>query len=127
VNDALFALDAVVAVTAIGGGIALVVGMEQLRFPIALLSGTVFSTHLIPGLILAVVVGGSAAAAAALMFISPGVGAAASIGAGMVLIGWIIGEVVLLPRAARSWLEVFYGVAGVAMAALGGVLLVGSP
>jgi hypothetical protein len=63
----LVVVDAAVGLTAIGGGIALAAGLEGERYPVEWLTGTPFSSYLIPGLILsvAVAVAGSAAAAAA--------------------------------------------------------------
>lgn len=39
--------------------------------------------------------------------------------AGLALVGWIAGEVLILPRAARSWWEAVYFGAGIVVAALG--------
>ena len=70
----LVVVDAVVGLTAIGGGIALAAGLEGERYPVEWLTGTPFSSYLIPGLILSVAVGGSAAAAAVLIVTTPEVG-----------------------------------------------------
>jgi hypothetical protein len=51
VRVALVTLDVFVAVSAIGGGIAVATGVD--RFPAAWLSGTPFRSYLFPGLILA--------------------------------------------------------------------------
>jgi membrane protein DedA with SNARE-associated domain len=51
---------------------------------------------------------------------SPRAGAAASIVAGVVLVGWIAGEVLILSAPeARSWTEVVYAAVGLAMLILG--------
>jgi hypothetical protein len=118
VRVVLIILDAIVAVTAIGGGIALAGGLEGERYPAGWLKGTPFSNYLIPGLILAVVVGGSAAAAATLTFTAPGVGAWVSVLAGFLLTGQIAGEIRLL-RQHITGLEAAYFAAGLAMVALG--------
>ncbi len=118
VRVVLIMLDAVVAVTAVGGGIALAAGLEGERYPAQWLKGTPFSSYLIPGLILAVVVGGSAAAAAALTFTAPAVGAWVSVLAGAILMGQIAGEIQLLKQPITG-LEVAYFAVGLAMAALG--------
>jgi hypothetical protein len=55
VRVVLIIVDAVVAVTAVGGGIVLAAGLEGGRFPARWLKGTPFSSYLVPGLILAVV------------------------------------------------------------------------
>ncbi len=118
VQVVLIILDAVVAVTAVGGGIALAAGLKGERYPAGLLKGTPFTNYLVPGLILAVVLGGSAAAAAALTFTAPGVGAWVSVLAGVILMGQIAGEIRLLKQPI-SGLEVAYFAVGLAMAALG--------
>ena len=53
IRIALFIVDVFVALTAVGGGIARVAGLENERFPIEMLSGTLFGSYTIPGLILA--------------------------------------------------------------------------
>jgi hypothetical protein len=53
-------LTGFIALTAIGGGGALLVGVEQQRFPLDWLRGTPFKDYTIPAILLAVVVGGSA-------------------------------------------------------------------
>lgn len=117
---ALFLIDLFVALTAIGGGIALVAGLEDNRFPLAWLQGTPFTSYVIPGLILAVVVGGSAAVAAVLLLRSPTGGAWASLLAGLLLMGWIAGEVLILHQpVAPQGIEIFYFCVGLAMAVLG--------
>lgn len=120
VHIVLFIIDLFVALTAIGGGIALVAGLEANRFPLAWLRGTPFSSYVIPGLILAVVVGGSAAVASALMRRRPTDGARASLLAGLIMMGWIAGEVLILNQpVAPQGIEIFYFMVGLAMALLG--------
>jgi len=121
---ALIILDAVVGVTAVGGGIVLAGGLEDERFPAGWLKGTPFGSYLVPGLILAVVVGGSAAAAAALTLTIPPVGAWASALAGVILMGQIAGEIRLLKQPITG-IEAAYFAAGLAMVALGLTLGVG--
>jgi hypothetical protein len=48
VREALLVADASVALTALGGGIALATGLEAKRFPVEWQRGTPFSSHLIP-------------------------------------------------------------------------------
>lgn len=113
---ALFVVDVFVALTAIGGGIALATGLEANRFPVDWLRGTPFSSYMIPGLILTVVVGGSAAVAAVATLRSPDAGALASILAGVVMMGWIVGEILILTQ--HSWLEAVYFAIGLMMVVL---------
>jgi hypothetical protein len=113
----LFVASVFVTMTAIGGGITLVIGMD--KFPPGWLIGTPFSSYLIPGLILAAVVGGSAAVAAVATLRRSNAGALASILAGAILLGWLIGERLILPKQAFApqfwWLEAIYVAAGLMM------------
>jgi hypothetical protein len=84
-----------------------------------LLVGTPFHDYLIPGLILALAVGGSATVATSTVLLRSQAGAWASALAGVVLMGWIAGEIVILPPSERSWLEAFYFILGFVMACLG--------
>ena len=120
VHIALFAVDALIALTAIPGGIALVTGLERNRYPLDMLKGTPFSSYVIPGLILTVVVGGSAAVASATTALSLDAGVIASIVAGMIMMGWIVGEILILkqPFSRGTLLEAFYFAAGLAMVVL---------
>ena len=106
-----------VAFTAVGGGITLLVGMD--KFPAEWLIGTPFSSYLIPGVILAGLVGGSAVAAAVITPRIADDGALISILAGAILLGWLAGERVILPKAAFPtqclWLEAVYVAAGLMM------------
>jgi len=113
--------DAFVALTAIGGGIALAADLEGGRFSAAWLADTPFGSYLEPGLILAVVVGGSAAAALVATLRSPVLGARLSVVAGLVLIGWILAEIAILTRDGElvSGTEAVYLVLGLAMIGLG--------
>ena len=108
-----------VALTAALGGITVAAGVD--RFPPDWLTGTVFSSYLIPGLILAVVVGGSASIAAVATLCSREAGALSSMLAGAILLGWLVGERLILPPAAFSpqfwWLEAIYVAAGLMMVA----------
>jgi len=120
IRIALVVIDGFTAVTAIGGGIALMVGLEGARFPREWLVGTPFSSYVIPGLTLMVAVGGSATVAAALLLRNPAIGALASVLAGMVLMGWIMGEMLILNQTAtRSWVEAVYFAVGLTMSGLG--------
>lgn len=121
-RGALFVVDAFVGLTAIGGGIALVAGLENDRFPIELLSGTPFGSYVVPGLILTVVVGGSASVAAIATLRNEELGALASVVAGVVVMGWIVGEVLLLDQPSWTGIEAFYFALGLAMAMLGSIL-----
>jgi len=115
----LFIADVFIALTAVFGGITVAAGVD--KFPAAWLTGTMFSSYLIPGLILAVVVGGSATVAVAATLRSRRAGALSSMLAGGILLGWLAGERLILPAAAFSpqfwWLEAIYVAAGLMMVA----------
>lgn len=119
VDTLLAALDAVVAVTAISGGIALAAGLEARRIPAAWLARTPFTDYRIPGLTLAGIVGGSATGAMICGIRSHPLHGPSSALAGATLMGWTLAEVVLLPPAARSWWEVGYFSIGAMMTTLG--------
>jgi hypothetical protein len=55
-------LEAFIALSAIGGGIAMLLGAD--KFPVEWLRNTPFSDYTIPALVLAIVVGGSSLVAA---------------------------------------------------------------
>lgn len=119
-RTALVVLELFVAMTAIGGGIALATGLEGGRFPLSWLAGTPFADYVVPGLILAAVVGGSAAVAALTLVSRSTKAGRAAIVAGLVLLGWIVGEVVLV-RADNeivSPMEVLYLVVSLAIVGL---------
>ena len=116
---ALFAADAFVGLTAVGGGIALATGLEGDRLPLEYLEGTPFSGYVVPGLILAGVVGGSATAAAIITLRNKQIGGLTSVLAGAIMMGWILGELLLLNQPSWTWIELFYFILGATMAALG--------
>lgn len=123
----LAAVNGFVAVTAIGGGVALATGLEGSRFPVELLRTTPFRSYAAPGLILAGAVGGSAAVAAAGLLRSRRFGGAASALAGAALMGWIVGEILLLDQPLEpTGIEALYFVLGAVMAA-GGWVRRGAP
>ena len=121
----LFIVDLFVALTAIGGGIALFTGLESSeRVPPEWLHRTPFKSYVIPGLILAVVVGGSAAIATFATHDSPSAGGAVSILAGILLMGFIAVEVVILNQPSRwTVTEVVFFITGLAMLLMGLVVL----
>lgn len=116
---ALFVASLFVGLTAVFGGVTLVAGVD--KFPPSWLTGTLFSSYLIPGLILAVVVGGSAVVAAVTALRSRERATLWSMLAGAILLGWLAGERLILPPPAFSpqfwWLEAVYVAAGLMMLA----------
>lgn len=126
-RTALVALELFVAATAIGGGVALVAGLEGDRFPLGWLTGTPFADYIVLGLILAAVVGGSAAGATIALVRRSAIGLRSSLVAGLLLAGWTVGEVVLI-RADNelvSPMEALYLVVG--LATIGSPCALGGP
>jgi hypothetical protein len=76
------------------GGIAVM--KEFLPFPEVWLKGTPFHSYFFPGLILCVAVGGSHLAAAAAVLSRSALARTAAVFAGLVLTGWMIGEIKLI-------------------------------
>jgi hypothetical protein len=113
----LFVADVFVALTAVLGGVTVAAGVD--KFPASWLAGTVFSSYLVPGLILAVVVGGSATAATFAALRKRHAGILLSALAGGILLGWLVGERLILPPAAFPpqfwWLEAIYVAAALMM------------
>ncbi|MBN1217707.1 MAG: hypothetical protein JXM69_02165 [Anaerolineae bacterium] len=91
-------LTGFIALTAIGGGIALLTGLEADRFPLEWLQGTPFKDYTIPALLLAIVVGGSSLAACVTIFTNLKWGAFVSMLAGLIMGGYIVVEVLILKQ-----------------------------
>jgi hypothetical protein len=120
----LLVLTGAVGVTAVAGGVALILGAlvsdlaTVLSPPVAYLEGSPFATFLVPGLVLAVVVGGTHLAAfAALLRRTPRRHLVTTIAAFGVLI-WIFVQMMFIPF---SPLQAGYFAAG--LAEVGFVLL----
>jgi hypothetical protein len=125
IRFALFVVDLSAAVSAVLGGIAVALQLDS--FPREWLASSPFSDYVMPGAILAIVVGGSAALAAATTAAVPRFGPPLSVVAGLLLMGWIVGELLLLEQnsaaaSPRSVVEPIYLVVGLAMATLGVVM-----
>ncbi|WP_407341886.1 hypothetical protein [Pengzhenrongella phosphoraccumulans] len=96
------------AVSAVGGGIALIVG--GLGVPIDLLRHTPFESFVIPGIFLAVVIGGTASLGATALLAHWRRALVISSAAGAVMVGWILGETFLVEGF--SWLQGLYLLTG---------------
>jgi hypothetical protein len=115
-------LAAFIALTAGGGGIAILTGIDP--FPPEWLEGTPFRTYTIPALLLSVVVGGSSLLAAAMVFAGRARGQIAAMVAGLIMAGYIVVEVLILNdgMVGPTPIEYFYFGLGLALAALAGYL-----
>jgi hypothetical protein len=124
VSDALAGRAAVcglagfAALSAIAGGAALLLapnGSESA--PLTLLGGTPFTSFVIPGLLLALVVGGSSLAALVLVWRRSVFAIDATLVSGGALTLWIAWEAAILRQS--SFLQLVYGVVGLAILGLG--------
>ncbi|QTE28086.1 hypothetical protein [Pengzhenrongella sicca] len=102
------------SLSALGGGLALVAG--ALPVPMYLLRNTPFDSFVIPGLFLAIVIGGSSAAAAVASCARMPRSLLVAGAAGVILIGWIAGETILIEGF--SWLQGLYLLTGATVVAL---------
>lgn len=120
----LLVADGLAAVTAVGGGLALLAGLDE--FPRSWLRRTPFDGYRIPALLLSGVVGGSASLATLATLRSSAAAGQVSMIAGATLVTWIVAEMRLLdyeedPADAR-WIEPAYLLLGAAMTAMGAAL-----
>jgi hypothetical protein len=118
IRRALVWVDGFAAASALGGGAMVVAGWPY-RFPSSWLAGTPFSDYTIPGLILGLVVGGSALLATVAALRNARAAALASLAAGAIMMGWIVGEMLLLNTGGFTLLWPLYFAVGLAMALLG--------
>jgi CHASE2 domain-containing sensor protein len=109
----LAALEAVIALNAIGGGIYGLAGAKNV--PRAWLAGSPFHSYLIPSLVLLFVVGGGMIVALGLTAVGARRAAEVSIAAGLVLLGWITVEALIIPF---SWLQPTFFVLAIAVVKL---------
>lgn len=110
-------MTAFVAVTTVGGGLALPTGLEVERYPLERLTGTPYASYTIPAVFLTVVVGGSAALAMATCLRARSCRPTAVAASGAIVMGWIAGEVLILRPAVWSWIERLYFALGAAVLA----------
>ncbi len=113
------ALTGFSALSAIGGGVELVVfrNGNELLPPLEILEHTPFASFLVPGLALAVVVGGTNLACALLVWRNARAAIDAPLLAGGALMVFILAEVAMLRDV--QWLHVVYGSLGAAIFGLG--------
>ena len=119
IRIAVMFVDLFAAASAIAGAIGLVVG--YMKIPLSVLHGTPFADFTIPALLLGVVVGGSALVATGIVLFGPRRFEALAAGvAGCVMVGWMIGEFILI--GIGVWVQVAYLVVGIVMIGLAGLL-----
>ncbi len=115
-------LTGFIALTAVGGGAAILLGVDS--FPLAWLVGTPFHSYTIPALLLAVVVGGSSLVAAVLAVRGGQASGVAVLAAGLIMVGYIVVEVLILQQVppGPTWIEAMYFTLGLTIFALGAYL-----
>ena len=101
---ALLFLEGVIALNAVGGAAYGLAGAEGV--PREWLDGTPFRSYAIPSLILLVTVGGGMALAWSLLLIGSTWAPETTIAVGLILVGWIVVQVVVIvPEGGFSWLQ----------------------
>ena len=111
-------LTGFVALTGIAGGIAVALGVDE--FPAEWLEGTPFPDYTVPGVLLAAVVGGSALIALIALLVRSSWAPALTVVAGAILMGWIVGEVLVLNQPGEpTWIEIAFFAIGLLMSAVG--------
>lgn len=115
----VIALSAFSALSAVGGGLELIVASRGNQYlpPLEVLRHTPFDSFVIPGLILAVVVGGASLFSAVLAWRRSLFAVDATILAGGSLLFWILAEVGMLRGV--HWLHAVYGALGLAILSVG--------
>ena len=98
IRIALVVIEVFISLGAIGGGIALLMGVFAQWLPVAWLAGTPFSDYTIPGLVLTFVVGGGMLLAAATLFIQREWAVLLQAAMGLIMIGWEIVEVAIIDQ-----------------------------
>ncbi len=83
------------AVSALGGGIAILV-TDGIGMPMSMLENSPFTSFLLPGLILLIVIGGTQTAAAALLILRRDSGLLWAAVAGFAMLIWILIETVMI-------------------------------
>lgn len=117
-RTALIVLDVLIGLLGIGGGIAAATGVDP--FPQEWIAGTPFSSYLIPGIILTLAVGVTAAVASVGMLRRARWGPLASVFAGASMIGFLVGEILILNQPVEPTVtEMVFFAIGAAMVALG--------
>jgi hypothetical protein len=118
IRIALVVLEALVALSAISGGLWLAAGKSGL--PMGWLAGTPFSDYTIPGLLLAIVVGGCTVLAAATVFIHREWAVVVSGAAGLLMAGYEVVRFVMIGHF--DWFYEFSFIFGVAIFGLAAYL-----
>ncbi|MGZ8740281.1 MAG: hypothetical protein ACXWZ8_06765 [Gaiellaceae bacterium] len=114
----LIVIAVVVAANAVGGAIWGLNGARDV--PREWLDGTPFDSYVVPSLILLLAIGGGMGVAAAALLVDHRLAPELSIGAGCILMGWIVVQVLMIaPNGGVSWLQPTMFAVGALVAVLG--------
>lgn len=114
IKTALIAIQMLVAVSAVGGGIYGLSGARSL--PTSWLEGSPFRDYTIPSLFLLTVIGGGMIVATAAWLLRRRIAPWVSLAMGVLLMSWIVVQVEIITLS--SWLQPASFAAGLAIAAL---------
>lgn len=118
---AAIALESFLALGALGGGAALVVGPkgEIIPLPLSALNGSPFDSYLVPGLVLFGVLGLGPLVAIALALRRHPLAPLSALGTGMALLTWLVVEIAVIGYTNEPPLQPFYLVLGAAIVLVG--------
>jgi hypothetical protein len=114
---AVIALEVLLGIGALGGGLVLVIAPrgEIMPLPLSALAGSPFDTYLGPGLILFTVLGIGPLVAATLAWRRDSIAPFAALAVGMALLIWIGVEIAIIGYSNEPPLQAIYIVMGVAI------------
>jgi hypothetical protein len=115
------ALEVLLSVGALGGGIALMLGPrgEIMPLPLSALKGSPFDTYFVPGLVLFGVLGLGSLAAALMVWLRHPLAPAATSVVGVALVIWIAVEIAIIGYSNDPPLQPIYLLLGTAITVVG--------
>lgn len=115
----LIGLSGFLAVSSIPGGVALLAGLNAP--PVEMLAGSIFSSYLLPGLVLLLIVGGSALLSTVLLVRRSRLASASAVFAGAIVMTYEFVEVLAIgsPPGLALALQVLYFSNGIALVCVG--------
>jgi peptidoglycan/LPS O-acetylase OafA/YrhL len=114
---ASLALEIVLSVGALGGGLTLIVGPrgEIMPLPVSALAGSPFDTYLVPGIVLFTVLGIGPLLAAALVHRRHPLAPFAALAVGVALLIWVAVEIAIIGYSNEPPLQAIYLLLGAAI------------
>jgi hypothetical protein len=116
------ALEILLGIGAVGGGLALMAGPngEILPLPVSALAGSPFANYFVPGAVLFTIIGLGPLGAALLAWRRHPVAPLLAFAVGAALLGWLVVEIAIVGYASNPPLQPLYLALGVAMVLVGG-------